>query len=200
LAGDVCVARSGAAETLVNPPETANAARGGEVTRRVALIALFLAIAAIASGYAAAFSKSGTPHWAPWLLAVGIPIALGAIMILGAARDREGIGPLKIPFAFVVLVLIIGFSAALSLPATESPLSKLWLGLPARAAIVIYGVGLLPIIVLPVAYALTFETQTLSADDVQRIRALGREAGRGTRDAGSGKQDAGSGTREAGSA
>ena len=74
---------------------------------------------------------------------------------------------------FVVLVLIIGFGAPLLLPATEGPLSKLWLGLPARAAIVIYGVGLLPIIVLPVAYALTFETQTLSAQDVARVRALG---------------------------
>jgi len=94
-------------------------------------------------------------------------------MILGAARGRSGIGPLKIPFGFVVLVLIIGFGAPLLLPATEGPLSKLWLGLPARAAIVIYGVGLLPIIVLPVAYAVTFETQTLSAQDVDRVRALG---------------------------
>jgi hypothetical protein len=28
--------------------------------------------------------------------------------------------------------------------------------------------------VLPVAYALTFETQTLNADDVERVRELGR--------------------------
>jgi hypothetical protein len=144
------------------------------VTRRVALTALFISILAIAAGYAAAFSKSGTPTWAPWLLAVGIPIALGAIMILGAVRGSRGIGPLKFPFAFVVLVLAIGFVAALALPATEGPLSKLWLGLPTRAAIVIYGVGLLPIIVLPVAYALTFETLTLSAEDLERVRAIGR--------------------------
>ncbi len=70
---------------------------------------------------------------------------------------------------------MIGFGAALALPATEGPLSTLWLGLPARAAIVIYGVGLLPIVVLPIAYALTFETQTLSAEDVERVRALARE-------------------------
>lgn len=144
------------------------------MTRRVALIALFISILAIAAGYAAAFSKSGTPVWAPWLLALGIPIALGAIMILGAVRGSRGIGPLKFPFAFVVLVLAIGFVAALALPVTEGPLSKLWLGLPARAAIVIYGVGLLPIIVLPVAYALTFETLTLSAEDLERVRAIGR--------------------------
>lgn len=95
-------------------------------------------------------------------------------MILGAIRGGSGIGRLKIPFVFVALILIIGFIAALSLPATESEASKLWLGLPLRAAIVIYGIGLLPIVVLPVAYALTFETQTLSAEDVERVRELGR--------------------------
>src|ERR1700674_4936565 len=156
-------------------PLARTAAIGEDTTRRAALIALFIGIAAIAAGYLAAFSTAGTPVWAAWLLALGIPVALGAIMILGAARGRRGIGPLKIPFAFVVVVLVIGFGAALALPATEGPLSTLWLGLPARAAIVIYGVGLLPIVVLPIAYALTFETQTLSAEDVERVRALARE-------------------------
>jgi hypothetical protein len=143
-------------------------------TRRSALIALSVGILAIAGGYAAAFNKGGTPSWAPWLLALGIPIAVGAIMILGAARGDRGVGPLKIPFLFVVAILAVGFCAALALPATESPLSRLWLGLPARAAVVIYGIGLLPIVVLPIAYALTFETQTLSAEDVERVRELGR--------------------------
>jgi hypothetical protein len=146
-----------------------------DTTRRVALVALVVGILAIAIGYAAAFLPGGTPAWAPWLLALGIPVALGAIMILGAARGPRGIGPLKYPFAFVVAVLAIGFCAALALPATESSLSRLWLGLPARAAIVIYGIGLLPIIVLPVAYALTFEAQTLDAGDVERVRELARE-------------------------
>ena len=146
-----------------------------DTTRRAALVALVTGMLAIALGYAAAFLPGGAPPWAPWLLALGIPIALGAIMILGAARGRMGIGPLKYPFAFVVAVLAIGFCAALALPATESALSRLWLGLPARAAIVIYGIGLLPIIVLPVAYALTFEAQTLSAEDVERVRDLARE-------------------------
>ena len=146
-----------------------------DTTRSVALAALIIGMIAIALGYAAAFLPGGTPGWAPWLLALGIPDALGAIMILGAARGRTGIGPLKYPFAFVVSVLAIGFGAALALPATEGPLGKLWLGLPLRAAIVIYGIGLLPIVVLPVAYALTFEVQTLSAEDVERVRHLARE-------------------------
>ena len=137
-------------------------------------MALLVGILAIASGYAAAFARNGTPSWAPWLLAFGIPVALGAIMILGAARGSRGVGPLKFPFLFVVAILAVGFCAALALPATESPLSRLWLGLPARAAVIIYAVGLLPIVVLPIAYALTFETQTLSAKDVERVRELGR--------------------------
>ncbi|HEY6090193.1 MAG TPA: hypothetical protein VD771_10445 [Gemmatimonadaceae bacterium] len=146
-----------------------------DTTRRAAMWGLVTGLVAIAIGYAAAFFPGGTPPWAPWLLALGIPAALGAIMILGAARGRNGIGPLKYPFAFVVGVLAIGFCAALALPVTEGPLSRLWLGLPARAAIVIYAIGLLPIIVLPVAYALTFEAQTLSADDVERVRELARD-------------------------
>ena len=149
-----------------------NDAKRIDATRRGARIVLILAVCAIAAGYAAAFIPGGTPTWAPWLLAVGIPAALGGIMALGAARGSAGIGKLKIPFAFVFVVLTAGFCLALGLPANESATSTLWLGLPARAAIVIYGIGLLPIVVLPVAYALTFDTQTLSQADIDRVREL----------------------------
>lgn len=148
---------------------------GPDTTRRSAIATLFVAILAIAVGYGAAFRSTGAPAWAPWLLAIGIPTSLGAVMILGAARGTRGIGRLKGPFAFVVATLALGFGAALALPGGEGPLSNLWLGLPVRAAIVIYGVGLLPIVVLPIAYALTFESQTLSASDVERVRELARE-------------------------
>lgn len=145
-----------------------------DTTRRFALGALIVSITAIAIAYASAFRTIGPPVWAAWLLALGIPVSLGAIMILGAARGGKGggVGTLKLPFAFVTVVLAVGFCGALLLPATESATSTLWLGLPARAAIVIYGVGLLPTIVLPIAYALTFETQTLTAEDIERVRAL----------------------------
>ena len=152
------------------PPETRR-----DTTRTAALVALFVGTLMIAAGYAAAFSRHGTPVWAPWLLALGIPTTIGAIMTLGAARNNRGIGSLKLPFFFAVAILAVGFFAALGLPVTESAASRLWLGLPIRAAIVIYGIGLLPIVVLPIAYAVTFETQTLSAQDVERVRELGRE-------------------------
>ena len=95
-------------------------------------------------------------------------------MVLGAARERGGVGRLAIPFAFVIGTLTAGFCLALGLPANEGPGSTLWLGLPARAALIIYGIGLMPVVVLPVAYALTFETQTLSAEDVEKVRHLGQ--------------------------
>jgi hypothetical protein len=45
------------------------------------------------------------------------------------------------------------------------------LGLPRRAAIVIYVIGLLPLFAMPFAYAATFDDATLSADDLARLRA-----------------------------
>lgn len=143
-----------------------------DLTRSFARVVLMASIGAIATAYAAAFAPGGTPSWAPWLLALGIPGALGGIMILGAARGRKGIGSLKLPFLFVFVVLASGFCLALGLPANEAPGATLLLGLPVRASIVIYGIGLLPIVVLPVAYAITFDTLTLSESDVQQVRDL----------------------------
>lgn len=148
-----------------------------DVTRTSARIVLTLATLAIAVGYASAFSKGGAPAWAPWCLAIGIPAALGAIMTLGATRGDKGLGPLKIPFLFVFVVLALGFCLALGLPANEAKGAHLLLGLPVRAAIVIYGIGLLPIVVLPVAYAITFGTQTLSEEDVARVREIAAKTG-----------------------
>jgi hypothetical protein len=149
--------------------------RDANRTKRIARIVLTFATIAIAVGYASAFMKGGTPVWGPWMLALGIPAALGGIMVLGAARERGGVGRLAIPFAFVIATLVIGFGLALGLPANEGADSNLWLGLPARAAIVVYGIGLMPVIVLPVAYALTFETQTLRSEDVEIVREIGRQ-------------------------
>jgi hypothetical protein len=67
---------------------------------------------------------------------------------------------------------------ALALP-PETEGAALWLGLPRRAALVLYGIGLLPVAILPVAYARTFDSLTLRPEDLERIRAARarREAG-----------------------
>ncbi|HEU0055327.1 MAG TPA: hypothetical protein VFQ39_19200, partial [Longimicrobium sp.] len=102
-----------------------------------------------------------------------IPAALVSVMVLGAVRGDGGIGRLAYPFAFSALVLAGGFAAALALPASEAAGAPLFLGLPLRAAVIIYGIGILPIVVLPIAYALTFAEQTLAPGDLERVRAAG---------------------------
>lgn len=143
-----------------------------DVTRTAAAIVLTIAILAIAVAYASAFSRGGPPAWAPWILALGIPSALGGIMVLGAARGANGIGSLKLPILLVFVMLASGFCLALALPPSEGKDATLYLGLPLRAAIIVYGTGLLPTLILPIVYALTFETQTLSEADVARVRQL----------------------------
>ena len=147
------------------------------VTRTIAVAVLVIATLVIAAAYASALLRTGGPApWAPWMFALGVPAAVVAIMVLGASRGRRGgVGRLIAPMMFVGLALAIGFSLALGLPANEGTTSTLVLGLPLRAAIILYGIGLMPIVVLPVAYALTFETQTLNAADIERVRQAGAE-------------------------
>lgn len=141
-------------------------------TKRFARYALTISVVAIALGYVSAFTPGILRVCGPWLLAFGIPLSFVSIMVMGAVRDNGGIRKLAIPFLFVGTLLTLGFFLALALP-VENVASRLFLGLPLRAALIIYGIGLLPIIVLPVAYAVTFETQTLNQDDIEKVRKLG---------------------------
>ena len=145
------------------------------MTKRTSLAALLLATLLIAAAYASAFLPGGTPPWGPWLMAVGVPLVLVSVMVLGAVRSGSGMGRLAWPFAFVGGILGAGFLLALGLPADEAAGVALYLGLPLRASIILYGIGLLPIVILPVAYALTFDAMTLNAEDVERVRLAGEE-------------------------
>ena len=167
---------------LLRPDEGEEEAWGRELVpargphTRLAIGALALATVAIGVAYTSAFLPGGAPAWAPWMLALGVPLALVAVMTLGAARAGRVPGVLLAAFAFVGLLLAGGFALALLLPAGAgggSAGEPLLLGLPRRAAIIIYGIGLFPVLVLPVAYALTFEAQTLRDEDLERVRAVG---------------------------
>jgi hypothetical protein len=144
------------------------------MAKRGALIGLLGAVLAIAVAYGSAFVPGGAPVWAAWVMAVATPAALVAMMVLGATRTGEPLGSLAWPFAFSGVVLAGGFLLALGLPADEASGVPLYGGLPLRAAIVLYGIGLLPIVMLPIAYALTFERQTLRAGDLERVREAAR--------------------------
>jgi hypothetical protein len=134
-----------------------------------AVAVLFGSTLAIAAAYGSAFLPGGAPAWAAWVLAIGMSACMVGMMVLGAARDGK-LGRLKIPFALVFLILVVGFGIALALPGTDPVDPELWLGLPPRAAVVLFGIGFLPLLVAPVAYALTFEEQTLRPGDLERVR------------------------------
>jgi hypothetical protein len=137
--------------------------------RSSAVASFTLAAVLIAAAYAAAFLPGGAPAWAPWLVALGSALMIAALMLLGTARSGAPLGRLAWPIAFTFAVVAGGFALALALPG-ETAGMPLWLGLPPRAAVVLYGIGLVPALVLPLAYALTFDDRTLSDDDLARLR------------------------------
>ena len=125
----------------------------------------------VAIAYAAMFVTTDPPTWASVSLAIGANGVIMSLMALGAVRHDTL--PRSLVWTFIGLfVLCAGaFVIALLLPAHEGAGGALVLGLPLRTAIVLYGVGVVPIAILPLAYALTFESSTLSDEDLARVRA-----------------------------
>lgn len=143
--------------------------------RRIPLLAFFAGTLACAAAYGSAFLPGPPTAWAPWALGMGTATVMVAASALGAARAGRGLGRLRVPLALVFLILAGGFAVALRVPPPDPANPVLFLGLPAGAAVVLLGIGLLPLLVLPVAYALTFEATTLSAADLERVRRAGAE-------------------------
>jgi len=136
--------------------------------KNAALAAVVFGTAGISTTYLAAFFGDGPVRWAPPVFVVGVACIMVGMMVLGAATDR-GVGRLAVPFAFVWVLLVGGFAWVFRAPQS----GDLWLGLPAAAAIIIYGIGFAPVLVLPLAYALTFDSITLRPEDIERVRAAG---------------------------
>jgi hypothetical protein len=121
--------------------------------------------------YGATLASGHAPPWAPWLLAFAGPTTLAAFMHLGAARAGRTSPLTTAAIILVWAILTAGLALALR-AAPVTPDAALYLGLPRAAAIVVYGVGLLPLFILPLAYALDFDRGVLSADDLATVRAM----------------------------
>lgn len=141
--------------------------------RRAPLAAVVLGTVGIALAYGSAFGPASVAAWGPWLMALALPVTMVALMLLGVVRHDRRLGRLRAPVVLVLLLVAGGFLLALGLPPDRVD-GPLWLGLPPRAAVILYGVGLLPLFILPVAYALTFDDLTLSDADIARVRAARR--------------------------
>lgn len=136
------------------------------------LFIVVLGTVLIGFAYASAFLPGGAPRLSAWLMLVGMSLVLVGLMILGARRTGSRLGRLRWVFGFVATLLLVCFGGALLLTPSEGPGSLLILGLPPRAALVMIGVGVVPMLVLPVAYALTFDEQTLRPGDLDAIRRV----------------------------
>lgn len=138
------------------------------MTKRAALIVIFVSMLIIGIGYASAFLPGGAPEAATYAFAVATAAVMTAILVLGAARSGRTLGTLRFVFALTFIVLAVGFSSALS--AAEVAADNLYGGLPRGAAVILYVVGLLPMAMLPIAYAMTFEKTTFDEAELEDIR------------------------------
>lgn len=138
------------------------------MTKRPALVTLALSGAALALAYGLALGGNAGLV-APVLMIISIPTMMIALMVLGAQRDGR-LGRLWLPFAAVWMLLVTAFLAVLLLPADTTVAPHILLGVPRRAAIVLYAIGMLPLIGMPFAYALTFDDFTLTESELARLR------------------------------
>lgn len=118
--------------------------------------------------YAVAWMSGGASPVAPWLMVAGITMTLSAMILLSAgttARRRVLVGA-----AIVLAILLAGaFGAALLLP-REASSDDLLLGLPRRLALVVYVIGLIPALILPLAFAIDFRDDGLDPDALKALR------------------------------
>jgi len=144
------------------------------VTRGAAVGGLGVSAVLLAIGYLGAFLAAPAPDWAIWATAMGTAGAFLSLIALGSARPDER---RRIPWGLGLLAVVLcgGFAAMILLPPPDPAEPVLWLGLPRGAAVLIYGVGILPLFLAPVSYALDFERWTLRSEDLERVRELAAE-------------------------
>lgn len=137
--------------------------------RTLILITLIASTVLIAMAYVSAFVAEGVA-WGVWCMVAGVTGISTSVMALGALREGRRNPVMTGALLLTGACIVAGFSLALLLP-DEGLAEGLVLGFPARAAAVIYLVGLAPLFVLPLVYAWTFDAVTLRDEDVDRVRA-----------------------------
>lgn len=142
-----------------------------------------VAVLLIAAGYAMAFGGPDRARFGAVLLAAGNAILAPCAMALGAPLRGPWRRAIHAVFWGTGLVLLGAVLFALSLPAPDASTAVI-LGFPRPVAVVVYGVGVLPMLALPALYALSFDDAPFSPSEVERIRALRPPAGSMRRDDG----------------
>ncbi len=118
----------------------------------VGLLAVAASYAATAAGVAAAV--------APFWLALGSTAVLAGLAVLGAARGGRATPRLHAAAAVAFASVALGLVLPLASPPPDAA-TPLLLGLPRPTALLLLLVGLVPLVVLPVAYASAFDREVL---------------------------------------
>ncbi len=147
------------------------------MNRKASLGALLAFLTLVGAGYLSAFLPGPTPDWGVGSLLVGTVGALLAISLLGAG-EAPGTLRLLLPLGLVFLLLVGGVGAGLLLP-DPAPGDPLPGGLPLPAALLLYGAGLLPLLVIPLVYAWTFDATGLTRVEMEELAARARAAADG---------------------
>jgi len=140
---------------------------------RFILAALVTSTLLIAVAYASAFVVGGA-GWGAWCMVAGVAGISVSTIALGAHRHGRRNPIVTVALLATGVSLVAGFSLALLLP-DAGPAEAVVLGFPVRASSVIYLVGVLPLFVLPLVYAWTFDELTLGDEDIERVRRAGRK-------------------------
>lgn len=116
--------------------------------KRVGLGVLVAGLMALVAAFVLA---TVTPIAAAWCAVAGLAATTSGTFLMAGSSGRRSPTLLLAAIATAV-VIVAGLGAAMLLPA-EAAGGPLLLGLPRRAAIVLIGVGLVPMAILPWAHA-----------------------------------------------
>ncbi len=139
--------------------------------RRAGVGLLALSSLALLVGYASAWWPSVAPRGVALLFAAATVLQLVAFVLLGARR-RDG----RLGAGWMAVVVLVALVGGILITTAAQPGSAegeaLLLGLPRRAAFVLYGVGIAPLLLLAGAFARGFAAWSATDADVARLRAL----------------------------
>ncbi len=146
--------------------------------KSIVLSLVVISLLIVGAGYTGSFFSA---PWSPWCLAIGTCGALMSMMALGSIRRGKIAPALRWVFAGMFLFCAGCFCVALALPANEGAGGPMLFNFPLRSTIVLLGVAIVPILVMPFAWALTFESSMLSDADLQQLREAQRRMADGGR-------------------
>jgi hypothetical protein len=141
---------------------------------RSSVAAIALGTLLILTAFGSAWAPDGAPRWGIWCMIAGAALVMAATMALGALRSSVPGGRVTLIAGFILVVIAAGFGAPMLLPA-ETVGGSMVLGLPLRVAIEVFGVGVLPALILPLCFALAFRADGLDDRSLAELRRRGAE-------------------------